>query len=78
MNFPDTAFISFLYALINTPTIGGIVVGVLAGGIVLSVGATLRWIFQGGYADEEEVYAYPTPALHHHQEVEEERRSRIR
>lgn len=70
MNFPDTALISFLYAVINTPTVGGIIVGVLAGGITVSVGITLRWIIQGGQADEEEVYAYPTPALHAHHEEE--------
>lgn len=77
MNFPDTEIISLLYALINTPTVGGVVVGVLATGIMLSVGITLRWIAQGGQVDEPEVYAYPTPALHSHHEDEETRR-RIR
>jgi hypothetical protein len=71
MNFPDTALISFLYAVINTPSIGGIVVGVLATGIAFSVGLTLRWIAQGGQVDEPEVYAYPTPALHAQHDEEE-------
>jgi hypothetical protein len=74
MNFPETALISFLYAVINTPAVGGIVVGLLAGGIALSVGFTLRWIVLGGQADEPEVYAYPTPALHTHHEDEGPRR----
>jgi len=65
MNFPDNTFFTLVYALINTPTIGGIVVGILATTIMLVVGTTLRWIVQGGQADEAEVYAYPTPALHH-------------
>jgi hypothetical protein len=66
MNFPETALISFLYAVINTPAVGGIVVGILTGGIVLTVGITLRWIILGGQTDELEVYAYPTSALHSH------------
>jgi hypothetical protein len=70
MNFPETALFDFLYTLINTPSIGGIVVALLGGGIVLSVGLTLRWIVRGGQADEPEVYAYPTPALHHAHEQE--------
>ena len=68
MNFPDTALFSLLYALINTPGVGGIVVALLGGGVVLSIGLTLRWIVQGGKVDELEVYAYPTPALHAHDE----------
>lgn len=74
MNFPDTSLISFLYALINTPTVGGIVVSILGGGIVLSVGLTLNWIARGGHVDEAEVYAYPTSALHHAHEHEEDHR----
>ncbi len=68
MNFPDTTFFNTLYWLINTPTIGGIAVGILSGGIFLSIGLTLRWIAQGGKVDEQEVYAYPTEALHDHHE----------
>ena len=70
MNFPDSALISFLYALINTPALGGIVVVLLGGGIVLSVGLTLRWIALGSRVDEPEIYAYPTSALHHGDEHE--------
>ena len=64
MNFPDTAFFTFLYRLINMPGIGSAIVLVLGSGIVLSVGLTLRWINRGGQVDELEEYAYPTPALH--------------
>jgi hypothetical protein len=67
MNFPDTALIRILYAFINTPSVGGIVVGLLGSGIVASVGLTLRWIARGGQADEPEIYAYPTTALHSHE-----------
>ncbi len=74
MNFPDTALISFLYSLINTPTVGGIVVTILGGGIVLAVGLTLNWIVRGGHVDEAEVYAYPTPALHAHEHEAESKR----
>lgn len=74
MNFPDTAFISFLYRLINTPTIGGIVVSALGGGIALAVGLTLNWIVRGGHVEEVEVYAYPTPALHAHEHDRERER----
>ncbi len=67
MNFPDTAFFHWLYNLINTPGYGGIVVGLLALVIVVSVILMLRWIARGANADEAEEYAYPTPALHHHE-----------
>ncbi|MFQ5422041.1 MAG: hypothetical protein ACE5FD_16800 [Anaerolineae bacterium] len=65
MNFPDTAIFTFLYRLINSPGIGSTMVLALGGGIVLSVGLTLRWINRGGQTDELAAYAYPTPALHH-------------
>ncbi len=67
MNFPDTPFTQFLYALINTPSIGGIIVGILALTIVVSIFLTLRWISGGSDAEEMETYAYPTTALHHHE-----------
>ena len=71
MNFPETELIRILYAFLNTPSIGGIVVSILGGGIMVAVGLTLRWIIMGGHADEPEVYAYPTSALHAHEtEVE--------
>lgn len=67
MNFPDTLLINFLYWLINTPGIGGIAVGLLAISITTAVALVLRWISQGANVeDEPETYAYPTPALHHH------------
>lgn len=67
MNFPDTLLIKFLYWLINTPGIGGIAVGLLAISITTAVALVLRWISQGANVeDEPETYAYPTPALHHH------------
>jgi hypothetical protein len=64
MNFPDNLLFAFLYWLINTPGLGGIIVGMLGVGMMLSVGLTLRWIVQGGELKEPEEYAYPTPALH--------------
>ncbi len=67
MNFPDTPLTAFLYWLIDTPGLGGIAVGLLAIGITTAVGLVLRWISQGAnIEDEPEAYAYPTPALHHH------------
>lgn len=66
MNFPDTPFTQLLYAIINTPGIGGIVVGALALIIIVSIFLTLRWISQGTEAEETESYAYPTTALHRH------------
>ena len=65
MNFPDTTFFQWLYALINTPGYGGIAIGLLALAILISVVLMLRWISQGAQADEVEEYAYPTTALHH-------------
>jgi hypothetical protein len=70
MNFPETELIRLLYLLINTPTVGGVVVSILGGSIIVVVGLTLRWIIKGGQADELEIYAYPTPALHSHGEDE--------
>ena len=67
MNFPDIELFRIMYAFLNTPSIGGIVVSILGGGITVAVGLTLRWIIMGGRADEPEVYAYPTTALHAHE-----------
>lgn len=66
MNFPHSPLFEFLYWLINTPAVGGIMVGLVGGGSLLAYGLTLRWIHNGRKADETEVYAYPTPALHGH------------
>jgi hypothetical protein len=67
MNFPlEYAIFRFFYWLVNTPGLGGIAVGVFAGGSLLIYGLTLRWIHNGDMADEPEAYAYPTPTLHVH------------
>ncbi len=67
MTFPDSPLIQFLYWLINTPGVGGAAVGLLATSITVSVTLVFRWISQGANVeDEPETYAYPTPALHHH------------
>jgi len=66
MNFPQTPLFRFLYWLVNTPGVGSLVVLLIGGGSILAYGLTLRWIVRGGEADEEETYAYPTPALHQH------------
>ncbi len=67
MNFPDTPLTQFLYALINTPGIGGIIVILLAVSSIVAIFLTLRWIARGAEAEETEIYAYPTAALHHHE-----------
>ena len=66
MNFPDTPLTEFLYALINTPGIGGMIVILLAVSLIVAIFLTLRWIARGAEAEETEIYAYPTTALHHH------------
>ncbi len=68
MNFPDTPLVEFLYWLINTPGNRGVAVAVLGIGIVTSVGLVLRWVSQGGQEEGEITYAYPTTALHKHDE----------
>ncbi len=68
MNFPDTPLIEFLYWLINSPGNGGVAVAALGIGIVTSVGLVLRWVSQGGQEEGETTYAYPTTALHKHDE----------
>ena len=69
MNFPmDFPVFKFFYWLINTPGLGGIVVGFLASLILLIFGKTLLWISLGGQADERDTYSYPTSALHKHED----------
>ena len=70
MNFPETPFFEWLYWLLNTPGLGGIIVGLLALFILVMVFFTLRWIARGADADEKSEYAYPTPALLHGDEHE--------
>ncbi len=67
MNFPDTPFFQILYAIINTPGIGGIIVITLGLSMSTAVFLTLRWIARGSQAEESEIYAYPTTALHDHE-----------
>lgn len=67
MNFPmDSPLMQFLYWLVNIPGHGGVLVALIAGGTVLTYTLTFYWIRQGREADEEEVYVYPTSALHTH------------
>ena len=69
MNFPmDSPFFQFLFWLVNTPGNGGIVVGFLAGSILLTFASTLKWISDGGEVGPKETYAYPTVGLHDHEE----------
>jgi len=67
MNFPlDNPFYHFVYQLVNTAGIGGLVVGVEALLIMIAVFFGLRYVSNGAQLDEPEAYAYPTPALHQH------------
>ncbi|RME45441.1 MAG: hypothetical protein D6791_10755 [Chloroflexi bacterium] len=67
MNFPlENPFYQFVYHVMNTAGIGGLIVGVEALLIMVTVFFGLRHIAVGARADEPETYAYPTPALHHH------------
>jgi hypothetical protein len=66
MNFPiDEPIFQFFYWLVNTPGLGGIVVGtIIAISLAIYAGALL-WIARGARSDEMETYAYPTPSLEH-------------
>ncbi|NOZ72272.1 MAG: hypothetical protein GXP38_10220 [Chloroflexi bacterium] len=67
MNFPlDNPFYQFIYQLLNTAGIGGLIVAAEAFFIIIAVALSLRSIVLGARADELETYAYPTPALHQH------------
>ncbi len=70
MNFPDEPVFRFLHWLIDTPTVGGVVVLVVSGGLLAGYLITLRWIVQGAQADEMEEYSFPTPTLLEHGESE--------
>lgn len=54
------------YTIINSPGMGGIVVGLIATISLSSYGLIIRWIRKGAQVDEAEEYSYPTPALHGH------------
>ncbi len=67
MSLPmDNGIFAFLYWLVNTPGLGGLAVIAIVMICLGSFAAALRWIVLGGEADENTVYAYPTPALHDH------------
>lgn len=67
MNFPmEYPFFRFLYWLVNTAGVGGIIAALAGGGAVLAYGLVLQWIRQGAEVEERETYTYPTPALHDH------------
>jgi len=64
MNFPlDNPFFQFAYWLVNTPSVGGLVVGMVGGLSITAYALTIRWILAGD-PEATDVYAYPTPALH--------------
>lgn len=66
MNFPDSPIFKIFYWIVNTPGMGGLMVGLIVIVSVSAAGSALRGITQGAYADEVETYAYPTLALHDH------------
>jgi hypothetical protein len=67
MNWPmDYPIFHFFYWLVNTPTVGGIFVTMMAGSLLLTFGSVLRWIAKGAQAKESETFTYPTSALHEH------------
>lgn len=72
MNFPmDNPFFQFAYWLVNTPTLGGIAIGMIALVSLAVYALMLRWVLGSDEQDPREpVYAYPTPALHHSSEAE--------
>lgn len=63
MRFPENAFLDFIYWFINTPGLGGIIVGLLGLSIFAMATFTLRWIIKGGDVEEEDEYVYPTSSL---------------
>ena len=70
MRFPDEPLFRFFHWLIDTPTLGGVVVLALSGLALIAVTTTVFWIAGGAHALEEEVYTYPTPTLLDHKESE--------
>jgi hypothetical protein len=70
MNFPDEPFFRFVYWIINTPSIGGLVVVLASGAMLISALVILYWVMRGAQADESDVYVYPTETLLGHDEAE--------
>lgn len=69
MTFPmEYPIFQFFYWLVNTPGLGGVAVVLLGAGSLLAYGLLLLWIRRGAKADEADIYTYPTPALHRHEE----------
>lgn len=68
MRFPlEYPIFEFLYWLINTAGLGGIIALVLGAGSMAAYYLTLRWIRQGAEANEIQTYAYPTHTLLEHE-----------
>jgi hypothetical protein len=70
MNFPDEPFFRFLHWLIDTPSLGGLIVLTITSAVFIIVAFTLYWIVLGAQVDETEIYAYPTPTLLGHKDTE--------
>ncbi len=67
MNFPiENPIFQFFYRLVDTPGIGGIVVGLIIVSSLLIYAGAIAFIARGADADEVETYAYPTTSLEHH------------
>ena len=69
MSFPDEPLFHYIHWLIDTPSLGGIVVVTLSGLAVALFVAAIFWVVLGAQVNEDEVYTYPTPTLLGHKEV---------
>ena len=68
MNFPmEKPIFQFLFWLMNTPGLGGIVVSLVVGGALAIYARGLFFIAAGAKANEADTYVYPTPTLHRHE-----------
>ena len=71
MNFPmNEPILRFIYWLLNTPGLGGLALLLIIAALLTIFTLTLIWITRGAKAGEPETYAYPTPALLHHNSQE--------